>query len=110
MPASAFLAVSDVSGALKVVNNFGSWPAATADRPLADDQLWARLHLGAKPGDPLAAASWNVPSPLLRSSSGAVVDSYRDALTFSEGSEDSSGLRSPQLGAVHAVLGYRERE
>ena len=105
MPSSVFPVVSGTSGALEIVNNYGSWPAA-ADRPLAEDQLWARLRLGAKPGDPLAAASWNIPKRLLRSSPGVVLDSYRDALTFNEESEDSPGLRSPQLGAVHAVLGY----
>jgi superfamily II DNA or RNA helicase len=106
VPSSVFPSVSGISGALEVVNNYGSWPAATADRPLAEDQLWARLQLGAKPGEPLAAASWNIPKQLPRSSPDTVLDSYRDALTFSEGSEDSPGLRSPQLGAVHAVLGY----
>ena len=106
VPSSVFPAVSGISGALEIVNNYGSWPAATADRPLAADQLWARLQLGAKPGDPLASAVWNIPNPLLRSSSGTVLDSYHDTLAFSEESNDSPGLRSPQLGAVHAVLGY----
>jgi len=106
VPSSMFSAVSGRNGALEVANNYGSWAAATADRPLADDRLWARLQLGAEPGDPLAAASWNVPKPLLRSSPGTVLDSYSDALTFSEESKDRPGLRSPQLGAVHAVLGY----
>lgn len=76
------------------------------DRPLAEDRLWVRLQLGLGPGDSLAAASWNVPKALLRALPGEVLESYRDALSFSEGSEEKPGLRSPQLGAVHAVLGY----
>jgi superfamily II DNA or RNA helicase len=106
VPASAFSVVSGESGAMAVNNNHGVWPAATADRPLAEDGLWARLQLGAMPGDSPAGASWNVPKPLLRSVPGQVLESYRDALTFREESDDSPGLRSPQLGAVHAVLGY----
>lgn len=106
VPSSAFSVVSGEDGAMEVSNNYGAWPAATADRPLAEDRLWAGLQLGAKPGDSAAGASWNAPNPLLRSAPSVVLESYRDALTFREGSEDSPGLRSPQLGAVHAVLGY----
>jgi|SRR5450755_244485 hypothetical protein len=68
VPSSVFSAVSGRNGALEVANNYGSWAAVTADRPLADDRLWARLQLGAEPGDPLTAASWNVPKPTLSSS------------------------------------------
>ena len=106
VPVSAFSVVSGESGAMEVSNSYGVWPAATADRPLAENGLWAKLRLGTKPGDSPVGASWNVPKPLLRSAPGVVLESYRDALTFSEGSDDSPGLRSPQLGAVHAVLGY----
>lgn len=35
-----------------------------------------------------------------------VLESYRNALSFNPESEDQPGLRLPQLGAVHAVLGY----
>ena len=91
---------------MEVRNRYGVWPAVTADRPLAEDGLWARLQLGTKPGDSPAGTSWNIPNPLLRSASGEVLESYRDALTFNEGSDSTPGLRSPQLGAVHAVLGY----
>jgi superfamily II DNA or RNA helicase len=106
VPAGVFYAVSGEGGALEVRNNYGVWPASPVDLPLDDDRLWVRLQLAAKQGDALTAASWHVPKPLLRSSPGEVLDSYSDSLTFSEESEDNPGLRSPQLGAVHSVLGY----
>ncbi|MCX2715223.1 DEAD/DEAH box helicase [Mycolicibacterium sp. J2] len=37
----------------------------------------------------------------------AVVDSLRHAFVFAEESEDSAGLRPPQLGALHAILATR---
>jgi superfamily II DNA or RNA helicase len=43
---------------------------------------------------------------MARSTPSDVLESYRGALTFNQATEDSPGLRSPQLGAVHAVLGY----
>jgi len=36
----------------------------------------------------------------------AVLDSYQDAITYNKGTKEKLGLRSPQLGALHAVLGY----
>ncbi|QTE30062.1 DEAD/DEAH box helicase [Pengzhenrongella sicca] len=34
------------------------------------------------------------------------METYREALSFAESEPGTPGLRSPQLGAVHAVLGY----
>src|ERR1700691_5337669 len=67
VPSSGFPVVSGEIGAMEGSNNCGVWPAARADRPLVEDGLWARLQLGAKPGDSPAGASWNVPRPLFRS-------------------------------------------
>ena len=89
-----------------MANNYGRWPASPVDQPLDDDLLWARLRLGAKPGDSPTAAAWHVPKHLGLSSSVDVLDSYKDALSFTEESEARPGLRSPQRGAVHSVLGY----
>ena len=106
VPASTFGCVSGDVGALSVQNNYGTWPAATADTPLSQNFLWARLPVGAKPGDALSRATWIAPSELARSSPDDVLETYRDAISFNEPSESYSGLRSPQLGALHAVLGY----
>jgi hypothetical protein len=106
VPAGVFHAVVGENGALEVRNNYGAWPASPVDLPMDDGLLWVKLPLGAKPGGTLTTASWHLPSPLSRSAPGEVLDSYRDALTFVEGSQSNPGLRSPQLGAVHSVMGY----
>ena len=106
VPASVFSVVSGNVGALEVHNNYGTWPAASTDRPLGLDLLWARLPLGAKPGDALTRASWDILSTLTRLPPSEVLETYRSAITFNEGTSESPGLRPPQLGAMHAVLGY----
>ncbi|MFC7708659.1 DEAD/DEAH box helicase [Micromonospora lupini] len=106
VPASAFHAVSGSDGALEVVNNYGVWPAASGETPLDQDILWLRLPPGTGPGASLTRAGWHLPSILLRSAPSEVLKSYRDAITFNEATKESRGLRSPQLGAMHAVLGY----
>jgi superfamily II DNA or RNA helicase len=106
VPSSEFSIISGESDAMELSNNYGVWPAATSVRPLVDDVLWARLRPGAQPGDSPARASWSVPKALHRSKPTQVLESYRDALAFREESGESPGLRSAQLGAVHAVLGY----
>jgi len=106
VPASFFTLVSGESGTLEVRNNYGAWPSASVERPLDRDLLWAKLPLGAKPGDALTHATWNIPSTLTRSSPIEVLDTYKDAITFNEGTEESPGLRPPQLGALHTLLGY----
>ena len=74
--------------------------------PLVDDQLWARLRLGAGAGDSAAGATWHLPKNLVRSRPEDVLETYRDALSFAEESPSAPGLRSPQRGALHSVLGY----
>jgi len=106
VPASVFSVVSGNVGTLEVHNNYGTWPAASTDRPLGLDLLWARLPLSAKPGDALTRASWNTPSTPARLPPSEVLQTYKSAITFNEGTSESPGLRSPQLGAMHAVLGY----
>lgn len=106
VPASTFAVVSGEPGALEIQNSYGTWPAANANKPLDRDRLWVRLPLGAKPGDDLTRAEWSVPSPLSRSLPDEVLDSYQSAITFDVGTDESPGLRSPQLGALHAMLGY----
>jgi hypothetical protein len=106
VPASTFSVVSGKPGALEVQNSYGSWSAASANKPLGRDTLWVQLPLGATPGDDLIRAQWNVPNPLSRSSPDEVLHSYQGAISFDAGTDSSPGLRSPQLGALHAVLGY----
>ena len=106
VPESVFLAVSGSDGALEVGNAFGRWRASPVERPLGDDQLWARLRLGAGAGDSAAGATWHLPKNLVRSRPEDVLETYRDALSFAEESPSAPGLRSPQLGALHSVLGY----
>ena len=106
VPASTFERTSDVDGRMSVQNSFGSWPAATPERSLGRKTLWARLPMGTRSGDALERASWNIPPTLERNSPSEVVESYRAAISFVESEPDSPGLRSPQLGALHAVLGY----
>lgn len=106
VPASMFTVVSGEVGALEVRNNYGRWSAASAGQPLDPGLLWAKLPLGAKPGDALTRATWNTPSALMRLSPSDVLETFKDAITFNEGTNENPGLRSPQLGAMHAVLGY----
>jgi superfamily II DNA or RNA helicase len=106
VPSSEFSIISGKTGAMELRNNYGVWPAATSARPLGGDVLWARLRPGAQPGGSPAKASWNIPKVLHHSKPSQVLESYRDALAFREESDKTPGLRSPQLGAVHAVLGY----
>lgn len=106
VPASSFVTVRGTVEALQVRNAFGTWTASPADAPLDAEQLWAILPEGAQPGDQLLSASWNVPAMLARTSPQDVLATYSGAIGFNEGTESNPGLRTPQLGAVHAVLGY----
>ncbi|NMO53415.1 DEAD/DEAH box helicase family protein [Actinoplanes sp. TBRC 11911] len=99
---------STVAGgeALEVANNYGVWPAASSESPIVQEVVWLALPPGTRVGDSLTSASWRRPKVVTRSDPADVVESYRNAITFNEGTGDCAGLRSPQLGAVHAVLGY----
>lgn len=106
VPAADFTVVSETAGVLEVSNRFGIWSASTVDEPLPADELWLKLPVGAQAGDRVRSASWNRPDELPRRTSAEVLDTYRGALRLEEPGEGEVGLRSPQLGAIHAVLGY----
>lgn len=103
VPESVFDSVAGTEGDLAIENDFGRWPAVVSGSG-SPTTHHALLPIGAKPGDQLTRASWHggarsvSPSDVLRS--------YDTALSFSAESPESGGLRRPQLGAVHAVLGY----
>ena len=106
VPPSTFHRTSAGDGTLQVANNYGTWPAASSDKPLSDDILWLALPPGTTADQPVTHAIWRKPKELPRHSPTQVLESCRDSLTYNEGTKDTPGLRSPQLGAVHAVLGY----
>jgi superfamily II DNA or RNA helicase len=107
VPDSVFDSIDGSDGALLVSNQYGRWPASPVDRPLAPQSLWLRLPIGAKAGGAVSASSgWNRPTDFGPDSTNDVLASYRAAISFIEGTEQSPGLRPPQLGAIHAVLGY----
>ncbi|WP_454729185.1 DEAD/DEAH box helicase [Cellulosimicrobium protaetiae] len=97
---------ADELGVLELRSYAGNWPAAPVDHPLGTDLLWAELPLGVAAGSPLSRGTWKRPSTLTRTSAMDVIESFRDALSFAESEPGAPGLRTPQLGAVHAVLGY----
>ncbi|RKO21849.1 DEAD/DEAH box helicase [Pseudarthrobacter phenanthrenivorans] len=106
VPEGRFTHVQGIMGSLEISNEYGRWPAAPGESPLATEQVWARLVVGSKPGDQLQRAEWVKPIPLKRLSPKDVLASYRRAISFTDGTEGVPGLRPPQLGAMHAVLGY----
>jgi superfamily II DNA or RNA helicase len=54
----------------------------------------------------VATSEWHRPVEIACDSTDDVLESYYGALRFIEGTEHQPGLRPPQLGAIHAVLGY----
>ena len=106
VPSGSFASVSRGSTSWLVENEFGTWPAAPANLPIPGDGLWLRLPVGSEPGPMPTSASWVGHTELTRSDPSDVLASYMDALSFAEEGTGRPGLRSPQLGAVHAVLGY----
>jgi len=103
VPKSIFSAASGSEQGLFVENEYGRWPAVAAgavDRP----DHHAVLPLGTKPGDGLTRASWRGEPKVVAPSE--VLASFDTALSYHAESGSRSGLRRPQLGAVHAVLGY----
>lgn len=108
VPTGVFDAIQESQGELVVSNQYGTWPAAAVDRPFGSESLWLRLPIGAKVGDALRSASsgWNRPADLEPDRPYEVLETYQGAINFNEGTEQSPGLRPPQLGAIHAVLGY----
>lgn len=106
VPAADFTVVSETAGEFEVSNRFGTWPASTVDKPRSGDDLWLNLPVGTKAGDPVSGASWNGTSSIPGRTSAEILNSYRGALGLEAPGEGEVGLRPPQLGAIHAVLGY----
>lgn len=107
VPSTTLDTVSGEVGALQLRNKHGVWPASTADRPLDSQRLWAGLPIGTQPGARVPpSTSWSRPTDLEATSPSQVLSSYVGAIGFEPGTHERPGLRAPQLGAMHAVLGY----
>lgn len=107
VPDSFLSSVGGADGDLVVSNTYGTWPASPVNRPLGTQTLWLKIPIGTKVGDDLSSTSeWHRPAEIACDSTDDVLESYYDTLRFVEGTEHQPGLRSPQLGAIHAVLGY----
>ena len=106
VPAGIFSYVQGVVDQLQLRNNYGVWPADAGDEPGTTEPIWAKLPIGSQPGDPLRNATWIKRGPVIRFDPDEVLASYKGAISFYEGTDETPGLRPPQLGAMHAVLGY----
>lgn len=107
VPASDFVLVDGDDQRQTVSNNHGLWSAATVNRPLSDDELWLKLPIGTAPGAVIPKSSaWSRPAEFGPDLPGDVLKSYVGAISFEKGDQGQPGLRSPQLGAMHATLGY----
>lgn len=107
VPASTFRnAASAPGGGFQVQNAFGTWAALPAANGTGASRLSLRLPLGTGADDRLTrGCGWIGPTDAIPPSE--VLRSYLGALTFVEADGvDLPGLRTPQLGAVHAVLGH----
>lgn len=104
VPASEFTEVGHDDDGLLVSNRYGSWRAASSGTDGVTTSLYAKLPLGTKAGDALSRAAWEGPSEVVAPADVRV--SYGNALSFAVPSSGLPSLRRPQLGAVHAVLGY----
>lgn len=92
-------------GTLRAVSCHGRWPAAITSRAVSAESLTIRLPVGPV-GGRLSSANWV--GSRAASSPADVLASLRGAfrLVSSAPDGDEKGLRRPQLGAVHSVLGY----
>ncbi len=106
VPASAgfMLDVGESPSSLVASCRFGVWPAVMPGQAVDGDTLTLRVGLGSKPGQPVGNGE-RVGSRV-QSAPDDVVSSYVNVLSFSEGAADQPRLRRPQLGALHAELGY----
>jgi superfamily II DNA or RNA helicase len=98
------LASDDEQSGLVARNRFGVWPAALPGKRGDPAVLSLRAGVGSGPGGPVVNGDWA--GPRTRLAPDAVLASYTDVVSFQEGTKEQPGLRRPQLGAVHAVLGY----
>lgn len=96
-------AIDEPSG-LVARNRFGIWPATVVGASGDPGTLMLRAGLGSESGGPVVNGGWV--GPRTRWLPEVVLDSYDDVLSFQEGTQERAGLRRPQLGALHAVLGY----
>jgi superfamily II DNA or RNA helicase len=85
-------------------NNFGIWPAYRGGTSPRAHGLQLRLPSGFISGFAPRESKWESRGP--EDSVAAVIASFENQLTFNKSSDERTGLRRPQLGAVHAVLGY----
>lgn len=106
IPSGVFTHVHGVEGDLRIQNNYGVWPATASQGGKYNSEVYAKLSAGAKPGDAISQGSWIKPNRLTRTSPEEVLATYKGVMSFEEGMDGTPGLRSPQLGAMHAVLGY----
>jgi superfamily II DNA or RNA helicase len=106
VPTSMFASLGGPEDHLSVSNEFGEWPAFAAGHTSPTTGLALKVSIGAKPGDAVGASPTWVGAKD-RSTAEAVCTSYDSALSFARETDGSTpSLRTPQLGAVHAVLGY----
>ncbi len=105
VPGSLFPVIGEHDEGPVIENAFGRWPAFQIGTPAPAGVLAAQLPLGVTPGSDLRRASWVGPQTCWLPE--AVLESYPGALNFEAAIDESrGGLRVPQRGAVHAVLGY----
>ena len=103
VPEGNFVARPGRDGRLEFGNGFGTWAVAT---PEASAELRALLPMEGEPGHEQNSAQWSRPHALARHEPHDVLASMRGAISFVPAAAEAPGLRSPQLGALHAVLGY----
>ena len=103
IPESVFERAAGSDDELFVENEYGRWRAVAVGSSAAAG-FHALLPLGTKPGDTLTRGSWH--GDVKAVAPADVVASYDAALSFHAENDTRAGLRRPQLGAVHAVLGY----
>lgn len=104
VPSGAVPLVTGADGELRATNDYGNWRTSRAGTTAPPDELHLRLPLTAAAGLPASSGEWL--GPRSRTTPGEVLESYIGRLLFTEGDGGRPGLRRPQLGALHAVLGY----
>jgi len=106
VPEGSFKVDTTSAGVLLAVNCHGEWPAVIASEAVATDGLTVRLPVGKLTGGRLSSGSWV--GSRTAAPPAEVLASFRGAfrLVASAPEDGEKGLRRPQLGAVHSVLGY----
>lgn len=103
IPSGRFTLLGGTLESPEVANEFGRWPVI---RGVTGERVGLVVAEGTAPGEAVRDAAWSIPDVLTRLDPSIVLDSYVGAIGFNAESEDYPGLRTPQLGALHAVLGY----